>query len=505
MPTTAFHCPECSKALRAKNWSLVGKAIKCPVCGVRILLDLDTEGSILPRVQETTHSLASETGSSEKTSDSEFQFPLRAGQREARKRMLIIGGISALAFAGLLVFVFLGGEREHENGADAAGNGPGHSEPASPNQKIDAEKTISERLRETQFHQQASAIGGFLDARGVFPAPWNDAELSPEQSLSWIANLEAQGDPDRLPPLWDHAWNDPLNDHFVRRSLPQFLNPAISQKASAARYPATHFVGIAGVGRNAAALPKSDLLAGMFGWKRSVAVSDVADGLSNTWMISGVQENFGAWAGGGEATVRGVGEDGLLIGGPEGFGIGDADSMPILLADGSVRELSAKTDRTVIRALATLRDRGPLLADSDIDEAKRESLVDDSPLVAPRPEPPSLEELLSQLQTELEAEPEPEPIDVEKQLAQKLLLFEQSQDLPLSTILSEFEDIAGVTIVIERKHLGEYFIRLDRRLRVSLTEPTLKQVLEKLLERGGLWYRIEDGKIIVTPDVPLAP
>jgi hypothetical protein len=125
--------------------------------------------------------------------------------------------------------------------------------------------------------------------------------------------------------------------------------------------------------------------------------------------------------------------------------------------------------------------------------------------VAPKPEPPSLEELLSQLQTELQTEPEPEPVDVEKQLAQKLLLFEQPQELPLSVILSEFEDIAGVTIVIEKEHLGEYFSRLDRRLRVSLTEPTLKQVLEKLLERGGLWYRVEDGKIIVTPDVPLAP
>jgi hypothetical protein len=418
--------------------------------------------------------------------------------------MLIIGGLSVLAFAGLLLFVFLGGGQGKKSGIESTANDSQDLEPASPNQNVPAEKSISERLRETQFQQQASAIGTFLDARGVFPVPWHDTNLSPEQSLSWIASLEAQGDPDRLPPLWDHAWNDPLNDHFVRRSLPQYLNPAILQKASPDRYPATHFVGIAGVGRDVAGLPKSDPRAGMFGWKRSVSVADVADGLSNTWMISGVQANFGAWAGGGEATVRGVG-DGPLIGGPEGFGIGVAKSMPVLMADGSVRELSSDTDREVVLALATLHDRSPLLADSDANNAKHESLVDDPPLVAPKPEPPSLEELLSQLQTELQTEPEPEPVDVEKQLAQKLLLFEQPQELPLSVILSEFEDIAGVTIVIEKEHLGEYFSRLDRRLRVSMTEPTLKQVLEKLLERGGLWYRVEDGKIIVTPDVPLAP
>ncbi|HSG72566.1 MAG TPA: hypothetical protein VLA12_19295, partial [Planctomycetaceae bacterium] len=238
--------------------------------------------------------------------------------------------------------------------------------------------------------------------------------------------------------------------------------------------------------------------------KRSVSVADVSDGLSNTWMISGVQANFGAWAGGGEATVRGVG-DGELIGGPEGFGIGDNHSMPILMADGSVRELSSQTDREVVRALATLHDHTPLLADDRHNDQTSALTEHVPPLVAPKPEPPSIEELLSQLQAELKTEPEPEPVDVEKQLAQKLVLFEQPQELPLSTILREFEEIAGVQIVIEKEHLGEYFSRLDRRLRLSLSEPTLKTVLEKLLEQGGLWYRVDDGKIIVTPDAPLSP
>lgn len=502
MSTTSFHCPECSKALRAKNRSLVGRTIKCPACGVKILIELNEEGSILPRIKGKLASTPSEPDSPETTPASEFQFPQLPGQREARKRMVIIGGISALVFISLLLIVFLGGERETETGVAVADNDAGHSESVSAEEAALVEKTVSVRLRETQFQQQASAIKIFLDARGVFPAPWNDSELSPEQSLSWIASLEAQGDPDRLPPAWDRPWNDPLNDHFVRRSLPRFLNPAIPQKASPDRYPATHFVGIAGVGRDAAGLPQSDPRAGMFGWKRSVSVADVADGLSNTWMISGVQANFGAWAGGGEATVRGVG-DGELIGGPEGFGIGDNHSMPILMADGSVRELSSQTDREVVRALATLHNHTPLLADDRHNDQTSALTEHVPPLVAPKPEPPSIEELLSQLQAELKTEPE--PVDVEKQLAQKLVLFEQPQELPLSTILREFEEIAGVQIVIEKEHLGEYFSRLDRRLRLSLSEPTLKTVLEKLLEQGGLWYRVDDGKIIVTPDAPLSP
>jgi hypothetical protein len=463
-----------------------------------MLLELAHDKAIRPREIET-----SEAAAPEENPVSDFHYPQLAGQREARRRMLVIGGVTSLVFLGLAMFIFLEGNSEQDAPSETNPSPPGEAAVAATDPAGTSEQSLTQRLRDAQFSAQGNAVQHFLADRGVFPAAWHDPKLPPDQSLSWIASLEAQADPDRLPPLWNHAWNDPLNDHFIRRSLPHFLNPAIAQKASPDRYPATHFVGIAGLGRDASRLPKTDPRAGMFGTNRSVTVADLTRGRSQTWMISGVQENFGAWAAGGRATVRGV-IDGPLIGGPSGFGVGVPDSMPILMADGSVRELSANTDPDVFQALATLRSRDRSERIPRESPELPEIAAHAPPLVAPKPEPPSLEQLLSELQAELATEPEPEPVDVDHQLAQKLLLFEQPRELPLSTILSEFEEIAGVKIVADRENLGEYFSRLDRRLRITLTEPTLKQVLEKLLERGGLWYRVENGRIILIPSSPLS-
>ncbi len=65
--------------------------------------------------------------------------------------------------------------------------------------------------------------------------------------------------------------------------------------------PATHFVGVAGVGDDAADLPVDHPRAGVFGNSRTTRLEDIHDGASNTLMVLGVTRDLGSWAAGGSA------------------------------------------------------------------------------------------------------------------------------------------------------------------------------------------------------------
>lgn len=359
------------------------------------------------------------------------------------------------------------------------------------------------------LQQPRDMMQRYLEATGRYPSPATSGTLQPEQRLSWIATLESVLEPDRLEPLWDRPWDDPLNEHFVRRALPHWINPQMNPKTSPNRFPATHFVGIAGAGRDAPELLRSHERAGIFGNQETASLDELGDGASNVWMISGVQQDIGSWAAGGTATIR-PWTKGPVIGGPDGFGTGNPDSMPILMADGSVRTLSAATDSSVLTSLASIHSHRPTqiedqnpIAENLTPEKKDGSampLFQIDPLRAPKPPEAELAGLLASLQKELQAEADKPEINVEKQLAQKLLLFDQTAALPVKTLLDQLEELSAVPIVIDPNSLGEAADRLDSRVSISLIEPTVKQLLEKLLYRAKLGYRIEKGKIVITPD-----
>ena len=164
------------------------------------------------------------------------------------------------------------------------------------------------------------------------------------------------------------SWRDPQNWLAARTVVPEFLAPGYPQKSRMISYPgvpvdvaATHFVGVAGVGRNAADYPNESAFLdklGIFGYERTTKLSDIAKGrgLSNTMAMIQIPvhspSGMAPWMAGGGSTVRGIPEKDSL----KPF-VGDYGSAGrgayVLMADGSVRFLKEGTSDAVVRSMAT--------------------------------------------------------------------------------------------------------------------------------------------------------
>jgi len=120
--------------------------------------------------------------------------------------------------------------------------------------------------------------------------------------------------------------------------------------------PFTHYVGVAGVGADAATLVKGEPRAGIFGYDRRTKREDIKD-TSNTLHLIETATANGPWTAGGHATVRGLDPEGppyLGRGGQFSSGHGLTQAT---LADGSVRPISPAVSRRVLEALATVTAR----------------------------------------------------------------------------------------------------------------------------------------------------
>ena len=206
----------------------------------------------------------------------------------------------------------------------------------------------------------------------AFPRPADQARFGvpypPDQRVSWMVDL--------LPSLGydfvarnvrkEEAWNSQDNLQAGSAWIPEFLsreNPPSSWRAlvpslKGRELGATHFVGMSGIGLDAANFPDTPEYAsklGMLGYNRQTKFADVSDGLSNTIFMIQVPPNLQrAWIRGGGSTVQGI---------PETESIkpfitpvpGGKKGTHILMADGSIRFLSDTTSDTVLKALSTYK------------------------------------------------------------------------------------------------------------------------------------------------------
>src|SRR5207248_2816468 len=129
----------------------------------------------------------------------------------------------------------------------------------------------------------------------------------------------------------------------------------------------TNYIGIAGLGPDAATLPAEDPGAGMFGYERKLSLRDLGDRKSTLLAAVETARTSGAWTASGPPTVRGVEEGGPPYLGADGqFGGTHRGGANALFADGSVRFLQDSLDPQVFRAMATVRGSagaGPLRAE----------------------------------------------------------------------------------------------------------------------------------------------
>ncbi|MFO0929813.1 MAG: DUF1559 domain-containing protein [Gemmataceae bacterium] len=217
-----------------------------------------------------------------------------------------------------------------------------------------------------RLRQIGIALNKYADTHQTFPPATRDpAALPPERRLSWLADvlpLLAEGaavnasyqelarQVDRTRG-WDDAANAPVAERVVR----MFLCPAHPDTVRLRSPGRTDYVGVAGVGPDAAALPRSDRRAGLFGNDRGVKRDEVAGGISHTLMVLETAWENGPWLAGGFPTARGVDPGAEPYSGwGRPFGGLHPGVVNALWVDGAVRPLADDTAADVFRRAATL-------------------------------------------------------------------------------------------------------------------------------------------------------
>jgi hypothetical protein len=171
------------------------------------------------------------------------------------------------------------------------------------------------------------------------------------------------------------AWYKDANLAAAESWVPELLVPDYPQsawRATSELIPdgrsvgATNYVGVAGLGLDAARYDPKNPKAGLFGYDWGSKPEEVTDGLANTMYIIQVPPTYQRpWMAGGGATVMGVDEKGTDPARPFMARRSDGTrGTTVLMGDGSVRFVKEGIDPTVFRAMST-RAGGEKIADLD--------------------------------------------------------------------------------------------------------------------------------------------
>jgi len=122
----------------------------------------------------------------------------------------------------------------------------------------------------------------------------------------------------------------------------------------------THYVAMAGLGRDAAARPAERPGNGFMGYDRLTSMGMIKDGSSETIALMETRSGLGPWARGGESNLRGFDCNDLPpFGDDRQFG-GHPKGGNVAMADGSVRFLGSSIDQKVLAAAITIAGGEPI-------------------------------------------------------------------------------------------------------------------------------------------------
>jgi hypothetical protein len=553
-----------------RDHALVGRPVDCPECRKPIVVRLDAAGNVLVgRPNEPTLPIKQPAKTPASVPVGATSPAAAATVRTAKpivpskRRLARIGltgilstapgwiaaallGVAAVACVALGIAFWPRARQPvavtSQTSADKAG-------PADTRGKSAAQKTVaapSTTVAHKDAFQPVSAasrllrlgelLGQYRKRQGNFPAGTAAQEsLRPNERLSWLAELAAGSlFPERPAPIWIERWNDPRNDRFVRQQIPEFLNPAVEHRVSPQNYPATHFVGVAGVGEDAAELPVDHPRAGVFGNSRTTRLEDIRDGASNTLMVMGVTNDLGSWAAGGPATVRPLTRE-PYVNGPDGFGTGPTDRMAVLKADGSVQEMSAATEPRIFRRMAAMADGLPLDASvpGEPGDRSRRPAEPVGPLTSVRaggpgegiggrfqPESPGAQRSVLPATIGVSSPERNDSrtpvvasrptgqgsgranvagrkpgVDVVAGLSQRIVRFEQIKPVPLQDVLNILEELLAVSIRGDKHEIADLDDLLQTPVTFNLENTTVRQVLKTVLAKVGLTFEVEPDAI----------
>jgi hypothetical protein len=194
------------------------------------------------------------------------------------------------------------------------------------------------------------------------PGTHLNPDLPPEQRLSWVYTLLPYLEQDVIYKSIDRslAWDSNVNTNAVNKPI----RTLICSTAADMHAPRTSYLGMAGVGADAATLPADDPRVGAFGYDRTLRAVNFADGIENTMLLMETRSG-GPWAQGGPGTVRGLDPanrpytgDGRPFDGDHQTGRWweqKSRTATIAMCDGSVRMVRDSVAAEVLEALATVR------------------------------------------------------------------------------------------------------------------------------------------------------
>jgi prepilin-type processing-associated H-X9-DG protein len=199
-------------------------------------------------------------------------------------------------------------------------------------------------------------------------------DLPPERRLSWyvgdwynIYDVQIELHID-----YKSAWDDDTNlvpmvsnISFDKRPLGSvrfWLCPSNPNQAPAGLPEFTHYVGVAGVGTDAALFASAAFPnAGVFGFDRSTRRSEILNSTETTLLVIEVAKGNGPWTAGGPPTVRGLDPQRMPYLGPGGqIGGPHRGCANAVFVDGNVRAIDESISPEVFEMMATIADRKEL-------------------------------------------------------------------------------------------------------------------------------------------------
>ena len=224
------------------------------------------------------------------------------------------------------------------------------------------------------------AINHYHDKRGHYPEAIvpNPALPAgePDRHLSWLAGIlpyledrpqpTGPGAPPPRPSTGlqtyerldlGTAWDAPENRAAVATPLRWYRCPSDPRRAAPGAPALTNYVGLTGLGPDAAALPASDPRAGFFGYERRLTRDELhaARGDSRTLAAAETTWENGPWAQGGPATVRPLDPAQRPYAGPgRPFGGSHPHTFNALFADGEAGPFRDGINPAVLEALVPI-------------------------------------------------------------------------------------------------------------------------------------------------------
>jgi prepilin-type processing-associated H-X9-DG protein len=186
-----------------------------------------------------------------------------------------------------------------------------------------------------------------------------NSDLAAERRLSWLLITLPFLEADNLYPRIDKkkAWDAEENRFVALIVIRTYHCPGYPNQPPQSTLVPSHYVGIGGLGADAAVLPLQDSRAGFFGFEREINLTDIEGHTSTLLMAMETLHVSGAWTAAGRPTVRGLEQAGVPTNRADReFGGIHSGGMNALFADASVRFIRDSADPRLLEAMATLQD-----------------------------------------------------------------------------------------------------------------------------------------------------